>query len=81
MEKLRGIRTPAWLTALMRSVVEAALFASTAVLIDWLQQGGLPDHLTIYGTVAILLLRNVEGILDEIDPVKKRRRKAADKVS
>jgi len=42
-EKLRGIRTPAWLTGLLRAGLEAALLAGLYVATDTLTTAQLPD--------------------------------------
>lgn len=80
-EKLRGIRTPAWLTGLLRAGLEAALLAGLYVGVDALTTAQLPDNLAWLVFAAPFLVRTAEGYIDEIDPVKVRRRNAADKVS
>ena len=81
LDRLRGIRTPAWLTGLLRGLLEALAFAAVYVGFDALTTAELPDSYAWIILVAPALLRTLEGYVDHIDPVKQRRRDAADKVS
>lgn len=79
-DQLRGIRTPAWLTGLLRGILEAAVFAGIYVGFDVLTAAELPDQYAIFVLIAPALLRTAEGYVDHIDPTKKRRREIADTV-
>lgn len=81
LNKLRGIRTPAWLTALLRGLGEAVVFALIYAASDALSTGDLPDSVQAYGPLLVLALRMAEGMADHVDPLKVRRRHAADRVS
>lgn len=81
LDRLRGIRTPAWLTGLLRAIAEGAAFFAFYSVVDFIQDGGLPDQYKVYGLAALIVLRGGEGVIDHIDPIKARRRAAADKVS
>lgn len=81
LDRLRGIRTPAWLTGLLRGILEAAAFAAVYVGFDALTTMELPDSYAWVVLIAPALLRTAEGYIDHIDPIKARRRAAADRVS
>ena len=72
MRYLRGIGIPAWLVGLARGIVEAAVLAGILVLISWLTTADLGSYAAL-APIAILALRTVEGMADNIDPSKKRR--------
>ena len=80
-ERLRGIHTPAWMTGMLRGIVEAVAFAAVYAGVDYLTVANLPDSHAWLILFMPLLLRSAEGYIDHIDPIKARRREAADKVS
>lgn len=66
----RGV--PPWLVALFRGLLEAALLAAVAALIVWLGEADLGD-LAPWAPIAVLALRQAEGIIDErVDPTRQR---------
>jgi hypothetical protein len=69
---LRGLTAPAWLVGLARGVTEAAAFAGVATLVEFVATGGLPDELQPYGALVLVVVRTLEGALDNIDPAKRR---------
>lgn len=81
LNALRGIRTPAWLVGFLRGLAESIVYLAIYSFIDFVNAGGLPDQYKILGMVAILGLRSLEGTVDQIDPLKARRRQAADEVT
>lgn len=81
LDKLRGIRTPAWLTGALRGIIEAAAFAALYAGFTAVSDASLPDNYKWVAIAAPFVLRSVEGFIDQVDPTKIRRREAADKVS
>lgn len=81
LDKLRGIRTPAWLTGALRGIAETAAFAALYAGYAELSDASLPDNYKWVVLAAPFVLRSIEGGIDHIDPIKVRRRAAADKVS
>ncbi len=81
LNALRGIRTPAWLTGFLRGLAESMAFLALYSFIDFVAAGGLPEQYKTYGMVIIIALRSSEGLVDHIDPLKQRRRQAADEVT
>lgn len=81
LDKLRGIRTPAWLTGALRGILETAAFAALYAGYTEFSGASLPDDYKWLILFAPFFLRAAEGGIDHIDPVKARRRAAADKVS
>lgn len=72
---LRGLVLNPLLVAFARGLLEAALMAGLLFGIDALTSGvGVPDELKIYAPFALLVLRQLEGVVDKIDPMKQRRR-------
>lgn len=68
--KARG--SPPTLVAFFRGLVEAILLAIIAIIIDFLTSADIRD-LAPYSPIALLLLRQAEGIVDQrIDPTVQR---------
>lgn len=72
MDIIRGLQTPAWAVGLVRSIVEAILFAAIGAVILWLSGTDLPSGLLPWAPVIIVGLRTLEGVVDHVDPSKKR---------
>lgn len=80
LDKLRGIQTPAWLTGALRGVLESVAFAALYGGYAELFNITLPENYKWVLFAAPFVLRSAEGTIDHIDPLKARRRAAADKV-
>lgn len=77
MDFIKGWGVPPWLVGAVRGLIEAAVMAvllGIAVMLGdatWVQEH-LPPQLIPYVGVAILLVRSLEGVADNIDPSKHR---------
>lgn len=72
---LRGLVLNPMLVAFARGLLEAIVLLTILSLIEFLGvTGNLPDWLQPYSGIAILALRQLEGVADQIDPAKQRRR-------
>lgn len=69
---LRGITTNPALVGFARGVAEAVVFVVVWSVADFVAANGLPDPVAQYGPVLLLLLRTLEGAIDNIDPAKQR---------
>lgn len=72
MDIIRGLQTPAWAVGLVRSIVEAALFAGIGAVILWLSGADLPAELLPWAPAIIVGLRTIEGVIDHVDPARRR---------
>lgn len=70
---LRGMGIPAPVVGAARGLVEAVAFAAGGAVIIWLVDLDLPDAWKVIIPVVTLGWRQAEGILDGIDPAKRRR--------
>lgn len=78
MDYLRGTFTAPWLVGLARAAAEAAAFVVLYTVADFIAAGGLPDELGIFGPIALVLVRPIEGVLDQIDANRSRARSGVD---
>lgn len=72
MDLLRGLQAPAWIVGIARGVVEAALMGALVMAADAVQSGALPAEYAPFAAIAIVVIRTAEGLVDQIDPQKKR---------
>jgi len=72
MDILRGLTTNPALVGFARGVAEAIAFVVIWSIGDFIAANGLPDSVAQYGPVLLLLLRTLEGAIDNIDPEKQR---------
>ena len=70
---LRGLGVPAPVVGAARGLVEAVAFAAGGAVIIWVAGLDLPDEWKVIIPVVTLAWRQGEGILDGIDPEKRRR--------
>jgi len=73
IDAFRGLHLPPWVVALVRGFAEAVVFAGILFLINYLDAGDVPDDLRVWAPILVLLLRQLEGVADQIDPAKRRR--------
>ena len=71
---LRGLVLNPLLVAFARGLAEALAFTAIAFGIEFFSDANLSDQLQMWAPLAILLLRQAEGVADKIDPAKQRRR-------
>lgn len=69
---LRGIGAPSWLVGVARGALEAAIFAGAIFALGEMSSADAPDWVRIVAPLAVLGWRSIEGIVDHIDPAKKR---------
>lgn len=77
MDYLRGAFTAPWIVGIARGMAEAAALAALYVIVDFIAGGGLPDQFAFAGPIALLAVRPIEGLLDQIDANKQRARDLA----
>lgn len=69
---LRGLSHAPWLVALARGIAEAVVLAILATVIAFLTSNNVPEFLQVWAPLLIIVFRQAEGIVDQIDPAKKR---------
>lgn len=69
MDILRGIKVPAGWVGTARGAVEAALMGGLVGLTVWL---GEAKDLAVVAPAGFAAIRFLEGIVDQVDPLKKR---------
>lgn len=74
LKVLRGLVLNPTLVAFARGVAEAAAMAALFVAIEFFSDANLPDELKTWAPLALFVLRQGEGLIDQIDPAKARRR-------
>jgi hypothetical protein len=70
---LRGLVLNPLLVAFARGILEAAAMAGILFASEYLTTAELGDF-KMYAPLAVLFLRQLEGVVDKIDPAKQRRR-------
>lgn len=70
MDTVRGISTPPWVVGLVRGILEAAVAGGVAYAIFWLDVADLPEDVAVWAPVLVLILRTIEGGLDQMDSAK-----------
>jgi len=71
---LRGLGIAPWIVGLARGVLEAAIIAGFEQLLLALDAVNIPGELQWIIPVAVLVIRKLEGLADQIDPVKRSSR-------
>lgn len=72
MDILRGLTTNPALVGFARGVAEAIAFVVIWSVADFIAAGGAPDAVGQFGPALLLILRALEGAIDNIDPAKER---------
>ena len=71
---LRGVNVSPVVVAGVRGIVEAAVLAGLVALADWLSDGSVTSQLGMWAPILVLIVRQLEGIADQlIDPDQNRR--------
>ena len=73
---LRGLVLNPLLVAFARGLAEAAAMAGLLFALDFVAGGHLPEEYKLFAPMILLGLRQLEGVVDRIDPAKQRRRDA-----
>lgn len=73
---LRGLVLNPLLVAFARGLLEAAAMAAILFAGEYVTGGNLDDGLQMWAPIILLMLRQLEGLADRIDPAKQRRRDA-----
>lgn len=68
---LRGLIGAPWLVGLARGILEAALMGALVAIAAYINAHA-PAALVPYVPVALLIIRALEGAVDQIDPAKQR---------
>lgn len=70
MDLLRGLHTPPWLVSLARGIAGAVVAFGLVWLADAANVATLPEQAQWFVPLVVLVLRQVEGGLDQADPAK-----------
>lgn len=71
---LRGLVLNPLLVAFARGLAESAAMAAILFGADFVASDSLPDEYKLFVPIATLAIRQLEGVVDKIDPAKQRRR-------
>lgn len=71
---LRGLILNPILVAFARGLLESAVMGGLVFAADYASSDRLPDEYKLYGPLAVLVIRQLEGVADKIDAAKQRRR-------